>query len=137
MKRGNGFARGKEAQERRAAKKRRAILMRAMPKRLGECKVKKGPLQDRKHMVRVAQQPCLICGLTFVQVHHIRECYPRTMGVRVGDDKTVPLCVMHHAELHMSNNVSFWKRYRIDAKQWARKFYAETRDGALREVGGG
>ena len=84
------------------------------------------PIRDRAHLVRVARHPCLVCGLFYSQAHHPREAYPRTMGVRIGDDTTVPLCVTHHAELHLVNNMSFWKRYGIDPVRWARAFYAET-----------
>lgn len=104
-------------------KKRDAPLV---PKRLGKMLIDKGPIRDRAHRVRVAQHPCLICRTTFVHSHHIRECYPRTMGVRIGDNHLVPLCVLHHAELHTCNNDSFWRRHHIDAKKWASDFYAET-----------
>lgn len=97
-----------------------------IPKNLGLSAEAKGPIRDRQHMARVAQQPCLVCGLTFVQVHHLREALPRTMGVRVGDDMTAPLCTTHHAELHTYNNMRFWERYGIDPVKWAHRFYLET-----------
>ena len=108
--------------ERRAAKAKRA---QGTPKVTGQrIDSGKGPIRDRAHMARVAQQVCLICRLPHPQVHHIRECFPRTMGVRVGDDKTVPLCPTHHAELHMTNTDAFWRRYGVDPVQWAERFYA-------------
>jgi len=88
--------------------------------------VPKGPQKDRSHMARVANHPCLICKTPFVQVHHLRELRPRTMGVRVGDEYTVPLCVLHHDELHACGGVGFWQRYNIDPEAWAKAFYAET-----------
>lgn len=99
-----------------------------VPKRLGVRLVPKdeAPIRDRAHMARVAEQRCLICQMPHPQAHHIRECFPRTTGVRIGDDKTVPLCVTHHAELHTMNNAKFWARYRIDPVKWAGEFYLET-----------
>jgi len=110
---------------RRAAKKARPkpLVPKALGVRLDEGK---GPVRDGAHMSRVAGQRCLVCNMPHPQVHHIRECFPRTMGVKVGDDKTVPLCVTHHAELHMTNNAAFWTRYGVDAVRWADNFYRET-----------
>lgn len=119
------FVRGKEAQRRAAAKRARPAPL--VPKRLGESAVDKGPLVDRSHRARVAEAPCMVCGLRgLTQAHHIRECFPRTMGVRIGDEWCVPLCVTHHAELHAINNETFWKHYHLDPKGWARRFYKET-----------
>jgi hypothetical protein len=99
-----------------------------IPKRRGDRLVPKddAPIRDRKHMARVAAEPCLICSSPYVHVHHIRECYPRTTGVRVGDDKTVPLCTLHHDELHRMNNDGFWKQYKVNPVAWASVFYAQT-----------
>lgn len=118
------FARGREAQARKAAKAARA--KNTVPKRLGIRAEPVGPIRDRQHMARVAACLCLVCGLAYPQCHHPREALPRTMGVRVGDDTCVPLCPTHHAELHMTNNMAFWQRYKIDPLKWARNFYAET-----------
>lgn len=118
------FAKGREAQARKKAKASRPKNL--VPKATGRSQIDKGPLRDNPHMGRVAGQPCLVCGLAHPQVHHPREAYPRTMGVKVGDDTCVPLCPIHHAELHMTNNMGFWKRYGKDPVKWAKNFYAET-----------
>lgn len=97
-----------------------------VPKALGLSAAAKGPIRDRAHLHRVATHPCLICGQPYVQAHHPRECHPRTMGVRIGDDTCVPVCVLHHAEIHATNTDALWRRHRIDPKKWARDFYAET-----------
>lgn len=127
------FARGKEAQARKAAKAKRSAPL--VAKALGVSSADKGPIRDRQHMGRLSSLSCLVCGLGHPQIHHIRECFQRTMGVRVGDDKTVPLCATHHAELHLTNNATFWERYKIDPVERAEQFYAETLRGrtVLRE----
>jgi hypothetical protein len=120
------FATGKVAAARRAAKAARP--KNAVPKRLGISQEAKdtAPIRDRQHMGRVAGQRCLMCQLAHPQVHHIREALPRTMGVKVGDDMTVPVCPTHHMEIHATNNMAAWDRYGIDPLAWAKAFYAET-----------
>lgn len=118
------FAKGHVAAARRAAKAARP--KNTVPKRLGVSQVDKGPLRDNPHRGRVNEQKCLVCGLAYPHAHHIRECFPRHMGLKIGDDMTVPLCVTHHAELHTLNNATFWDRYNIDPVSWAKAFYAET-----------
>ena len=78
-------------------------------KRLGKSKVTKGPLRDPEHLARVREQPCEMCSFngSLSEAHHIRECFPRTMGKRIGDDKTIPLCATCHRMLHR-NSRDFW-----------------------------
>lgn len=45
---------------------------------------------ERKHMDKVAQLPCCLCGAYGVQVHHIRE--GQGMGQRAGNFLAIPLC---------------------------------------------
>lgn len=128
----SGFKRGRAWPDRHEVTRKARIPKPLLPKNIGLSIISKGPIRDRSHLARVANHPCLVCGIQFAQAHHIRECYPRTLGVRIGDDKTAPLCVTHHAELHMHNTDDFWKRYGIDAKRWARNFYEQTIAGRNR-----
>ncbi len=50
------------------------------------------------HMDKVAKLPCVCCGKTPVQVHHV--IHGRFSQARAGDFETIPLCVDHHRELH-------------------------------------
>ena len=113
-------------QDRHETTRKARVPKSLVPKALGLSAVDKGPIRDRAHMARLAQMPCVVCGTAYVQVHHIRECLPRTMGVRVGDDMTLPVCVLHHAEIHATNTDALWRRMRIDAPALAAKLYAET-----------
>lgn len=45
---------------------------------------------EKRHMYRVASLPCACCGVTGVQVHHIRETMG--MGQRASNWLTIPLC---------------------------------------------
>lgn len=55
------------------------------------------------------------------------------MGMKAGDDKVVPLCHMHHMELHHGGNeLTFFEKYGYDyehVKGYAETLYRETKDG--------
>ena len=55
-------------------------------------------LRDKAHLKFVASQPCLICGRSPVDAHHLRFAQPRAMGLKVSDEFTVPLCRTHHRD---------------------------------------
>jgi hypothetical protein len=89
-------------------------------------RVSKGPIRDPKHLARVRDLKCCECHTPPPsEPHHIRECYPRTMGVRVGDDKVIPLCRACHAELH-ANSRTFWDDRQRKVRDHAQMLYAET-----------
>lgn len=60
------------------------------------------------HLAFVRQQPCLICGRIPSQAHHLRFSQPRALGMKVSDEYTVPLCAVHHDELHRAGNERQW-----------------------------
>lgn len=127
MKR-TSFKRGKPWPDRHEVQRKARVKPSLVPKALGKRLAPKdeAPIRDNKHLGRVAGERCLICGLPHPHAHHLREAFPRTMGVRVGDNWTVPLCATHHAELHTVNNMSFWTKYAVAPVRWAAEFYAET-----------
>lgn len=45
---------------------------------------------EKRHMDRVAQLPCVVCGAHGVHVHHVRE--GQGMSQRASNWLTVPLC---------------------------------------------
>jgi hypothetical protein len=57
-------------------------------------------LRDKEHCKFVASQPCIVCGRTPSEAHHIRFAQPRALGRKVSDEYTVPICRLHHRELH-------------------------------------
>ena len=57
-------------------------------------------LRDKEHCKFVATQPCVVCGRTPAEAHHIRFAQPRALGRKVSDEYTVPVCRVHHRELH-------------------------------------
>lgn len=92
----------------------------------GRSLVSKGPARDEAHLDRVRSLPCYVCGYGSEpsEAHHIRECYLRTMGVRVGDDKVVPLCSTCHRMLHR-NSRHYWSFPDV-VRLEASILYAET-----------
>lgn len=64
--------------------------------------------RERVHLKFVASQPCLLCGRSPSDAHHLRFAQPRAMGRKVSDEFTVPLCRVHHRQLHQSGNELQW-----------------------------
>jgi hypothetical protein len=68
------------------------------------------PMRRRNtaHLAFVAAQPCLVCQLSPCDAHHLKFAQPRSLGRKVSDEFTVPLCRDHHRELHRQGNESGW-----------------------------
>jgi Rad52/22 family double-strand break repair protein len=73
-------------------------------------------LRDKAHLKFVASQPCLVCGRTPSDPHHLRFAQPRAIGLKVSDEFTVPLCRGHHRELHRAGNESAWWESNMTSK---------------------
>jgi hypothetical protein len=72
-------------------------------------------LRDKEHCKFVAAQPCLVCGRTPAEAHHIRFAQPRALSRKVSDEYTVALCRVHHRELHRyGDEASWWAGVSID-----------------------
>jgi len=42
------------------------------------------------------------------QTHHLKFAQPRTLGPKVSDEFTVPLCRSHHESLHRQGDEGAW-----------------------------
>jgi hypothetical protein len=83
--------------------------------------------RDRNHLRFVAAQPCLVCGRTPSDPHHIKFAEQRAMGRKVSDRFSVPLCRLHHRELHRRGNErAWWQRQGIDPLGVAATLWAMT-----------
>jgi hypothetical protein len=83
--------------------------------------------RDRDHLRFVAAQPCLLCGRTPSDPHHIKFAEQRAMGRRVSDRFTVPICRLHHRELHRRGNEhAWWQKQAIDPLVIAASLWAKT-----------
>src|SRR5829696_3050808 len=71
--------------------------------------------RSKKHLEFVASQPCLVCGRSPSDAHHLGFTQPRALGRKVSDEFTVPLCRSHHRMLHArGNEPAWWKEVEID-----------------------
>ncbi len=83
-------------------------------------------VRDKDHLRFVATQPCLICGRTPADSHHLRFAQSRALSRKVSDEFIVPLCRGHHREVHRCGDESQWWRNRgIDALNVARVLWLE------------
>ena len=72
-------------------------------------------LRDKEHCKYVTTQPCVVCGRTPSEAHHIRFAQPRALGRKVSDEYTVPVCRLHHRELHRyGDEASWWAGVNVD-----------------------
>ena len=65
-------------------------------------------LRDKEHCKYVATQACVICGRAPSEAHHIRFAQPRALSRKVSDEYTVPVCRLHHRELHRYGDETSW-----------------------------
>jgi hypothetical protein len=85
-------------------------------------------LRDPAHRQYVASLPCLICGRMPSQAHHLRFAQLRSMGSKVSDEWTVPLCGIHHRALHaVGEEEKWWEEVGIDAKGLAERLWRQSR----------
>jgi len=83
--------------------------------------------RDKTHVKFVAKQPCLVCGRSPSDAHHLRFAQHRALGRKVSDEFVVPLCRGHHRELQRSGDeASWWSKAGIDPLEAARGFWTET-----------
>jgi len=68
--------------------------------------------RDKAHLKFVASRPCLVCGRKPCDPHHLRFAQVRALGRKVSDEFTVPLCRLHHRELHRARKRS-WASIRL------------------------
>jgi hypothetical protein len=84
--------------------------------------------RDKTHLKFVASQPCLVCGRSPADAHHLRFTQPRAMGRKVSDEFTVPLCRTHHRDNHrFGDEQAWWNRQAIDPLGTSRTLWVSTR----------
>jgi hypothetical protein len=85
-------------------------------------------LRDKDHRKFVASQPCLVCGRLPADAHHLRFAQPRALGRKVSDEFTVPVCRVHHRELHrQGDEAAWWQKAKIDPLPIARRLWQHAR----------
>jgi hypothetical protein len=92
-------------------------------------------LRDKEHCKFVTTQPCLVCGRIPTEAHHIRFAQPRALGRKVSDEYTVPVCRLHHRELHRyGDEASWWTAVDIDPLPLALELWKHSKLGPTAEA---
>jgi hypothetical protein len=93
--------------------------------------------RDRAHLKFVAGEPCLICARIPSDPHHIKFADRWTVGRKVSDRFTVPLCRLHHRELHRRGNERlWWQQKAIEPLNIAKALWNKTHDPASDDIAG-
>jgi ERF superfamily len=85
-------------------------------------------VRDKAHIKFVCTQPCLLCGRRPADPHHLRFAQHAALGRKVSDEFTVPLCRVHHREVHRYGDESeWWTKAGVDPLPIASALWAQTR----------
>ena len=83
--------------------------------------------RNKAHLAFVAAQPCLVCQRSPCDAHHLKFAQPRSLGRKVSDEFTVPLCRDHHQQLHRhGNEMAWWANMQIAPIEAARELWTAT-----------
>ena len=84
-------------------------------------------IRDREHVRSVAKHPCLVCGRRPADAHHLRFAQSPTLGRKVSDEFTVPLCREHHREIHhCGDEAAWWNKSGLDPTVTARALWLKS-----------
>ncbi len=83
-------------------------------------------MRSNKHLAYIRTLPCIIhnkgehCNGLPVVAHHLTHVNDKGgMGLKTGDNYTIPICWLHHQTLHSMGESKFWKRWGIEAEKEA------------------
>jgi hypothetical protein len=92
-------------------------------------------LRDRDHLKFVSTQPCLACGRSPSDAHHLKFAQQRALGRKVSDEFAVPLCRVHHRELHRrGEELLWWQQLNVDPMPIALRLWQASRLEASRPL---
>jgi len=84
-------------------------------------------IREKAHLLFVAAQPCLVCQRSPCDAHHLKFAQPRSLGRKVSDEFTVPLCRDHHQQLHRhGDEIAWWANLRIAPLKMAEELWDAT-----------
>jgi hypothetical protein len=83
--------------------------------------------RNKAHLAFVAAQPCIVCRRSPCDAHHLKFAQPRSLGRKVSDEFTVPLCRDHHIQLHRhGNEAAWWANLKIAPLEIATELWTAT-----------
>jgi DNA recombination protein Rad52 len=86
-------------------------------------------IRDKAHLRRVAELPCLVCNRQPSHAHHLRFAQRRGLSQKVSDEFVVPLCALHHGDLHgHASEQDWWGKQNIDPLPLAEELWEESRE---------
>jgi hypothetical protein len=84
-------------------------------------------IRDRDHIRHIMKQACLICDRRPSDPHHLRFAQSQALGRKVSDEFTVPLCRVHHREIHRcGDEAAWWNKTGVDPTAAARALWLKT-----------
>jgi hypothetical protein len=91
--------------------------------------------RDQRHLSYVASKSCVICGRTHAHAHHLKFMQPTALGKKVSDEFVVPLCSVHHRELHQSGaERDWWQERGIDPVNVAQQLWRASHPELLKKT---
>ena len=69
--------------------------------------------KSKKYLDYIRNQPCVICGHKS-EAHHVRKSSNSGTAKKPGDYWCIPICTLHHSELHHFGFNTFLKNHNID-----------------------
>jgi Rad52/22 family double-strand break repair protein len=86
-------------------------------------------IRSKEHLRFVASQPCLICGRSPSHAHHLRYAQSKGLNLKVSDEFTVPLCAIHHHNIHTTGREQeWWEERKIDPLAIASRLWQQSRE---------
>ena len=88
--------------------------------------------RDKAHLRTVSGLPCLVCGQEPCHAHHLKFAQSHGLAQKVSDEFVVPLCAVHHDELHRAGAERDWWRGRgLDPLPIALELWQNSRQGSV------
>jgi DNA recombination protein Rad52 len=85
-------------------------------------------IRCKQHLKYVASKPCVICGRSPSQAHHVRFAQARGVALKVSDEFVVPLCAVHHRENHTTGDERrWWHERNLDPLAIAGELWRQSR----------
>ena len=93
--------------------------------------------RDKAHLRIVSGKPCLICGQEPCHAHHLKFAQSHGLAQKVSDEFVVPLCALHHDELHRAGaERDWWRDKGLDPLPVALELWQKSRQGSGQSDGG-